>query len=161
MNEGYHTTYLPSYGAGGSGEAPPIAPSAISDEEIASPVASAPDYLVILNTPSLYSFQNRIASGGGLFLNSSIVQSHTSRKDVQVFRVPAGEIAEQIGDPRTTNVVMIGAFLRKTGLIEPETYLKSLKQIMGDRKKGVMEVNKKAFAAGYDLFDDAQKESQR
>ncbi len=151
MMEGCFTTFLPSYGAemrGGTANCT----VAISDEEIASPVASAPDYLVILNTPSLYTFQNRIASGGGVFLNSSIIDQRPSRKDVEVLEVPAGEVAEKIGDIRTTNVIMIAAFLKKTGLVKPDTYLKSLQQILGNRKKSVMEVNKKAFAAGYDLF---------
>jgi 2-oxoglutarate ferredoxin oxidoreductase subunit gamma len=66
MLEGYHTTYLPTYGVevrGGTANCT----VAISDEEIASPVASAPEYLVILNSPSLYIFQNKIASGGASF----------------------------------------------------------------------------------------------
>lgn len=151
MIEGFHTTYLPSYGAevrGGTANCT----VAISDEEIASPVASAPEYVVILNTPSLYSFQNKIASGGGIFLNSSIVDRRPSRKDVQVFEIPAGEIAEKLGDPRTTNIVMIGAFLNKTGLVKPESYLSSLKKIMGERKKAAMNINKSAFSAGFNLF---------
>ena len=125
---------------------------AISDEEIASPVASAPDYLVTLNSPSLYSFQSKIASGGEIFLNSSVVDSRPTRKDVKVVEVPAGEIADTVGDPRTVNVVMLGAFLGKTGLLKPESYLKSLKRIMGERKKAVIETNRKAFTAGFELF---------
>ncbi len=150
MLEGYHTTYLPSYGAevrGGTANCT----VAVSDEEIASPVASAPDHLVILNTPSLATFQNRIASGGGVFLNASIIEARPSRKDVQVFEIPAGEIAEKLGDPRTTNTVMIGAFLRRTGIVKTESYLKSLKQIMGTRKKAIVEINHAAFTAGYNL----------
>ncbi|OPY89052.1 MAG: NADH-dependent phenylglyoxylate dehydrogenase subunit gamma [Syntrophaceae bacterium PtaU1.Bin231] len=159
MNAGFHTTYLPSYGAevrGGTANCT----VAISDEEIASPVASAPDYLVILNMPSLYSFQNRIAAGGCIFLNSSIIEGRPSRKDVRVFEIPAGEIAERIGDPRTTNVVMLGAFLKQTAIVKPETYLQSLKEIMGGRKKGIMEVNRKAFSAGFDLFETSREESR-
>ena len=159
MMEGFHTTYLPSYGAevrGGTANCT----VAISDEEIASPVASAPDYLVILNTPSLSTFQNKIASGGGIFLNSSIIETRPSRKDVKVFEIPAGEIAEKLGEPRATNIVMLGAYLRATGLVKPESYLKSLKQIMGSRKKAVMEINHTAFTAGYDLFAPKQEETR-
>jgi 2-oxoglutarate ferredoxin oxidoreductase subunit gamma len=158
MLEGYHTTYLPTYGVevrGGTANCT----VAISDEEIASPVASAPEYLVILNSPSLYIFQNKIASGGGVFLNSSIIDMRPSRKDIQVFEIPAGEIADSIGNSKSTNIVMLGAFLNKTGLVKPESYLKGLKQIMGERKKAVMDVNRKAFSSGYDLFSK-QEESR-
>ena len=67
MNAGYQVTFLPAYGAevrGGTANCT----VAVSDDEIASPIASEPDYVVVLNTPSLYTFQNRVAPGGSLFL---------------------------------------------------------------------------------------------
>lgn len=151
MIEGYQVTYLPSYGAevrGGTANCT----VAISDEEIASPVASAPDYLVTLNTPSLFTFQNRLTPGGAVFSNSSIVEVEPARTDIILYRIPAGEIAERLGEPRAVNIVMLGAYLKKTGLISADTFLKGLKQILGERKKAIMDINKKAFMAGQDLF---------
>ena len=119
MLEGFHTTYLPSYGAevrGGTANCT----VAISDEEIASPVASAPEYVVILNTPSLYSFQNRIASGGGIFLNSSSSISAEQKRRSGFLRSPR-RIAEKLGDARRP-YRHDGAFLNKTGLVKPESY---------------------------------------
>ena len=61
MNKGYHVTYLPAYGAevrGGTANCT----VAVADEEIASPVASEPDYLVAMNSPSLFTFQNKVTS---------------------------------------------------------------------------------------------------
>ncbi|MBP8980216.1 MAG: 2-oxoacid:acceptor oxidoreductase family protein [Syntrophobacterales bacterium] len=150
MSEGYHVTYLPSYGVevrGGTANCT----VAVSDEEIASPIASEPDYLVVMNKPSLYTFQNRVATGGSIFLNSSIIDTQPTRKDVLIHPVPAGDLAEQLGNARVLNIVMMGAFLRKTGLIAPESFLKGLKQILGEKKKAAMEINRKAFAAGYEL----------
>lgn len=151
MLEGFHVTYLPSYGAevrGGTANCT----VAVADEEIASPVASAPDYLVTLNAPSLFTFQNKIVPGGGIFINSSIVREDPARKDIKCFRIPAGELAEQLGEPRAVNVIMLGAFLKKIGIISANAYLKSLKQIMGERRKAVMEINRKAFMAGHNLL---------
>ena len=157
MIQGFHTTYLPSYGAevrGGTANCT----VAISDEEIASPVASAPEYLVALNSPSLYSFQNKVAAGGTVFINSSIIENRLTRKDIKVIEVPASEIAEKLGDQRTINVVMLGSFLGVTGILKPESYIKSLKRIMGERKKAIIEVNKKAFATGFELFGKLPEE---
>ena len=53
MSAGYQVTFLPAYGAevrGGTANCT----VAVSDDEIASPIASEPDHLVVLNTPSLY-----------------------------------------------------------------------------------------------------------
>ncbi len=108
MNEGFQVTYLPSYGAevrGGTANCT----VAVSNEEIASPVASQPDYLVVMNNPSLLTFQTRIAPGGGFFLNSSIIKSRPNLKDVEIWEIPASDIASDLGNPRVLNVVMMGA----------------------------------------------------
>ena len=153
MNKGYHVTYLPAYGAemrGGTANCT----VAVADDEITSPVASEPDYLVVMNSPSLTTFQNKITPGGTIFLNSSIVNIRPSRQDVKVCAVPCGDIAHDLGNTRVANVIMMGAFIKKTGILPAETYLKSLETIMGSKKKSVAEVNQKAFAAGYDFAKD-------
>jgi 2-oxoglutarate ferredoxin oxidoreductase subunit gamma len=151
MMEGYQVTYLPAYGAevrGGTANCT----VAVADEEIASPIASEPNYLVVMNTPSLYTFQNRVAPGGSLFLNSSIIEARPSRKDIDIYEIPCIEIAEKMGNPRAANIVMMGAFLKKTALVSPEAYLKSLETIMGGKKKAIADANRAAFAAGYELL---------
>lgn len=154
MSAGYHVTYLPSYGAevrGGTANCT----VAVSNDEIASPIASEPDHLVVLNTPSLYTFQNRVARGGSLFLNSSIVLVEPSRHDCGIYRIPASEIAEKIGNPRTANTIMMGAFLKVTGLVPPDIYLHSMEEVMGSKKKAIVEINRRAFAAGYDYLKES------
>ncbi|MDD5524801.1 MAG: 2-oxoacid:acceptor oxidoreductase family protein, partial [Smithella sp.] len=82
MNKGFHVTYLPAYGAemrGGTANCT----VAIADEEIASPVASEPNYLVVLNSPSLFTFQNKVITEGTIFLNSSIINDRPHRHDVK------------------------------------------------------------------------------
>lgn len=151
MNAGYHVTYLPSYGAevrGGTANCT----VAVSNEEIASPVASEPDYIVAMNNPSVQSFQNKVAPGGTMLLNSSIIDIHPNRKDIVFYEIPAGEIAEGLGNPRGTNLVMMGALLKKIEFISSDIFLKSLETVMGNQKKSLMELNKKAFAAGYDFI---------
>lgn len=148
MSAGYEVTYLPSYGAevrGGTANCT----VAVADEEIASPIASEPDYGVAMNTPSLFALQNKLARGGGFFLNASIVNARPSRTDLAVYAIPCSELAEKAGNARASNIVMLGAFLRKTGLVAPEVFLRSLETILGGKKKSIMESNRKAFAAGY------------
>ena len=72
MNEDKFVTYLPSYGAEVRGGTANCTVS-IGDEEIASPIASVPDYLTIMNAPSLAKFQNMLRKGGGCLLNTSLV----------------------------------------------------------------------------------------
>jgi 2-oxoglutarate ferredoxin oxidoreductase subunit gamma len=153
MNKGYHVTYLPSYGAevrGGTANCT----VAVADDEIASPVASEPDHLVAMNSPSLFSFQSKISSGGTIFLNSSIIEARPSRSDVQVYAVPCGDMAQDMGNIRVANTIMMGAFIKKTGIVPADIYLKSLETIMGSKKKSATEINRKAFNAGFDFIKD-------
>jgi len=150
MLEGKNITYLPSYGAevrGGTANCT----VAISDEEIASPVASSPDFVVAMNQPSLVRFQNQVESGGVLFLNSSLIEAEISRGDIDIVRVPANSIAEEMGSPRSANMVMLGVFAKKSNLVSLSSLIEALSSTL--KKKGkLMAINKKALMTGYDLF---------
>jgi 2-oxoglutarate ferredoxin oxidoreductase subunit gamma len=150
MIEGKNVTYLPAYGAevrGGTANCT----VAISDEEIASPVASSPEFIVVLNQPSLVRFQNQIQSGGLIFINSCLVQAEISRGDVELVNVPANTIAEQLGSQRSANMVMLGAFAKKSNLVTLASIIEGLKNTLKTKQK-LIAVNEKALTAGYELF---------
>ena len=150
MLEGKNVTYLPSYGAevrGGTANCT----VAISDEEIASPVASSPEFLVAMNQPSLIRFQNHIQSGGLLLINSSLVETEISRSDIDIVTVPANSIAEELKSPKSANMVMLGAFTQKSNLVSLSSIIEGLEHTLNRRQK-LMATNRKALAAGYNLF---------
>ncbi|MBN2468569.1 MAG: 2-oxoacid:acceptor oxidoreductase family protein [Deltaproteobacteria bacterium] len=149
MLEGKHVTYLPAYGAemrGGTANCT----VAISDEEIASPVASAPEFIVAMNQPSQVGFQHHLQSGGLLFVNSSLVEAKIVRGDIELVEVPASRIAEEMGNPRCANMVMLGAFTKKTNLVCFATLITGLESTLQSKKK-LLEVNKEALKTGYDF----------
>jgi len=147
MAEGRHVTYLPSYGAevrGGTANCT----VAISDEDIASPIASSPDFVIAMNRPSLVRFQNQIKSGGVLFMNTSLIKTDTSRDDIEVVRVAADAIAKELGSAKSANMVMLGAFVKKSGIVSLEGILEGLKIGLKGKTK-LIAVNEKAITAGY------------
>lgn len=148
--EGKNVTYLPSYGAevrGGTANCT----VAVSDEEIASPVASSPDFIIAMNQPSMVRFQNQIQSGGVLFINSSLIETEISRGDVDIIKVPANSIAEQLGSLRSANMVMLGAFTKNSNIVSISSVIEGLKSALKKKQK-LIAVNTKALMAGYDLF---------
>jgi 2-oxoglutarate ferredoxin oxidoreductase subunit gamma len=150
MLEGRNVTYLPAYGAevrGGTANCT----VAISDDEIASPVASSPEFVIAMNQPSAVKFQHHIQSGGVFFLNSSLVEAEIMRGDIEIVRVPANKIAEDLGNPRAANMIMLGAFARKSGLVEMNSLKAALRRTLSSKKK-LIEINEKALQAGYNLF---------
>ncbi|UCD83539.1 MAG: 2-oxoacid:acceptor oxidoreductase family protein [Deltaproteobacteria bacterium] len=151
MLENKNVTFLPAYGAevrGGTAHCT----VAISDDEIASPIASSPEFVVVMNTPSLISFQNQVQSGGQLFLNSSLISQRPIRGDIEIFEVPASRLAEDSGNIRFANMIMLGAFVKKTKLILMKTLLDNLGSILTRVKKDLIKANKTALLQGYEYL---------
>ena len=151
MYEEKNVTCLPSYGAevrGGTANCTVV----ISTEEIASPVASQPEFAVLMNSPSLFRFQNQVQSGGTIFLNSSMVESRPVRGDLEIFKVPVNDLAKESLGSKVANMIMLGAFIKKSGLASLDTMLKVVKDTFGGRNPGVVKSNKAALQLGFDYL---------
>ncbi|MDY6835475.1 MAG: 2-oxoacid:acceptor oxidoreductase family protein [Chloroflexota bacterium] len=148
MMEDRNVTYLPSYGAevrGGTANCTVV----VSDEEIASPVASSPEFIVAMNQPSLIRFQHQLESGGLFLINSSLIEARISRGDIDIIEVPANELAEKLSSPRSANMVMLGAFVKRSNLVSISTLVDSLDTTMKNKK--LITINQEALTAGYDF----------
>lgn len=152
MHEGKNVTCLPSYGAevrGGTANCTVV----ISTEEIASPVASEPEYGVLMNNPSLFRFQNQIQSGGTIFLNSSMIESRPIRGDLEIYEIPANDLAKQLPSNKVSNIIMLGAFIKKTGTVSFDTMIHALRETFGQRNPAVFKSNKTALLLGYNYLE--------
>lgn len=150
MLENYFVTYLPSYGAAMRGGTANCT-LCISDEEIASPVASVPDILVALNQPSLITFVSRIEPGGQLLFNADLVDFVPDRGDLKIFPAPVNRVARELGSERSANMVILGALVRLMGFLKPETIDTSIEMMIGAKKK-LVELSIRAVKAGYEGF---------
>ncbi len=146
MKTGLNVTWIPSYGPemrGGTANCTVV----LSQREIGSPVITSPQALIIMNNPSLDAFEGRLQSNGHLFMNSSLVTNEITRGDIQVTRIPANDIALEVGEKRTANMVMLGAYISQTKVVTKPAIFEGLKEFFG-KKMEFFEVNKRAFEAG-------------
>ena len=147
MKEDRYVTYLPAYGAevrGGTANCTVV----VSSSEIASPIASTPDYVLVMNYPSLIKYQNALKNAGIMFLNSDLIEERPSRPDIQVVEVPANTLAHELGSDRSLNMVMLGALAYKTGLVKLESMQAAVEEVIKAKNKAIIEVNKRALARG-------------
>jgi 2-oxoglutarate ferredoxin oxidoreductase subunit gamma len=154
MIEGKHVTWFPSYGAeirGGTANCTVI----ISSDEIGSPVVQNPSAMLIFNDASFKKFEKRIKPGGRLFLNTSLVHERPSRSDITRIEVEANDIAGDLGDIRISNMVMLGAFLKKTGVVAFDSVLAALKQALPARRHSLMPLNVSALQRGAEVCSDS------
>jgi 2-oxoglutarate ferredoxin oxidoreductase subunit gamma len=153
MLEGKHVTYLPAYGVevrGGTANCTVV----VSDEEIASPVASNPEFVVAMNQPSFARFQSILQAGGLLCANSSIVNTESARSDIEILTIPTSELAEQLGSMKVANMVMLGALVRASGMISMDAMLENLTAILGEGKAKLLKMNREALLCGYNYIQE-------
>ncbi len=147
MYEEKEVTWMPSYGPemrGGTANCTVC----ISEVPIASPLSSTCDVLVAMNGPSLDKFEHMLVPGGDLFINSSIITQKAVRADINVYYVDCNKIAEEnVGNGKTANMVMLGAIIQITNVVEISIMKKVFEDVMTGGKTQLIELNMKALQA--------------
>ena len=150
MLEGKKVAWLPSYGTemrGGTANCRVI----ICSDDVASPVVTNPKTLIAMNKPSLDKFEPEVETGCTIIINQSLISQDVKRNDVQVLKVPANEIANELGNIRVANMVALGAYLAAKKSIKVESIIKALEDTLGKKSKKIVELNKKAIEKGGEL----------
>jgi 2-oxoglutarate ferredoxin oxidoreductase subunit gamma len=149
MDHGLEVTWLPSYGPemrGGTANCTVV----LSDEPVGSPIVDEPSALVAMNRPSLDKFEPTIAAGGAVVVNSSLVDRKASRDDLDVRYLLFNDLAAEAGNPRTINMVALGAYLKATGVVPLETAQRAMARMLEESGKGrFVDANNKALEEGY------------
>ncbi|HZJ82841.1 MAG TPA: 2-oxoacid:acceptor oxidoreductase family protein [Clostridia bacterium] len=153
MLEGKNVSWLPSYGPemrGGTANCSII----VTDEMVGSPIVTEATAVMAMNLPSLQKFEDTVKSDGLLIINSSLTDNKAKRDDIHVYYVPANEIADGLGNVRVANMVMLGAYLSKTGVVSPDSIIESLKEVLGPSKEHLIPVNQEALKKGAEWVID-------
>jgi 2-oxoglutarate ferredoxin oxidoreductase subunit gamma len=147
MVEGKYVTFFPAYGAemrGGTANCSVV----VSSEEVASPVVSAPDSLIVMNEPSLLKFEPALKPDGLLLINKSLVTSKPKRTDIKAVTIDANKIAEEIGTVKCANMVMLGALLNHTGAVAVDSVIQTLPKVFKRAKEEMIKLNEQALRKG-------------
>ena len=147
MAEGLNVTWSPSYGPemrGGTANCSVV----LSDKPVGSPVFAHPTELIALNEPSLEKFEAGVVSGGQVFINSDVVTDKVSRSDLTAYYIPCNTIADEIGNPKVSNMVMLGAYVAGTGILKPETIEQMIQEMFTGAKAKFVPLNIEAFRRG-------------
>jgi 2-oxoglutarate ferredoxin oxidoreductase subunit gamma len=147
LDSGMHVTWIPSYGPemrGGTAHCTVV----VSDQEIGSPLVRFPGCVLALNQPSLDKYEPLVKTGGILVYNASLVVRPPARSDLRAIGVPANDIAEELGNVRQANVVLLGALLAAGGFLPLEAAEKALENHLPERWRRFLESNKQALRRG-------------
>jgi 2-oxoglutarate ferredoxin oxidoreductase subunit gamma len=148
MDTGKEVTWIPSYGPemrGGTANCTVV----IADDEIGSPLVKNPPAVIALNLPSFDKYEPLVQPGGVLIVNRSMVDRGAERGDITTLFIPGNEIAEEVGNRRLLNMVMLGALLTclsELGIKDIET---ALSAHLPERHKKLLPQNRTALQRGY------------
>ncbi|MDR7238893.1 2-oxoacid:acceptor oxidoreductase family protein [Neobacillus drentensis] len=150
MLEGKGVSWLPSYGPeqrGGTANCAVV----ISDEPVGSPLVTMPSTAIVLNNPSFDKFEPKVRPGGLLIINSSLVVRNSDRKDLKIIELTATDVANDLGNARVANMILLGAFLEQTKIVTEDSVIESLKKVLSEDKHHLLDINKQALKKGASL----------
>ena len=140
-------SWLPSYGPemrGGTANCCVV----ISEDEIICPIVLEPTELIAMNLPSLLKFEPTVVKGGTIFVNSSIITEKVSRDDVRAIYVPCLDIANELGNAKVANMVMLGAYIEAMGNLGTDTIKEMLVHMFTGPKAKLVDLNIEALRRG-------------
>jgi 2-oxoglutarate ferredoxin oxidoreductase subunit gamma len=152
LDAGLHTTWYPSYGPemrGGTANCTVI----LADTPIGSPVVAHPQNAIVMNLPSLDRYEQLLAPGGLLIINASLIERATTRDDLEVLTIPADDVAAELGQPRLTNMVLLGAYLERRGPLPLSALLQTLARVLPERHRHLLGANHAALREGAKLAE--------
>jgi len=152
LKENKNTVWFPAYGPeqrGGTASCTVV----IGDEEIASPISTDPDIVVVLNQPSLDKFEPWVKKGGLLIINKTLTTRKPLRDDIKNIEIDALTLAREAGEERATNIVLLGRLLKEVPLLSIDSVKKVISEIFAHRGEKVIEANIEALNTGWNSGD--------
>jgi 2-oxoglutarate ferredoxin oxidoreductase subunit gamma len=150
MVEDKQVAWIPSYGPemrGGTANCTVI----VSDINVSSPIISSYDTAIVLNQPSLEKFESKVKPGGILIYESNNITTPPTRKDIDIYAIPAAIEADKLGNKKTMNMIILGAFLAKRPFVSVKSIMKGLSKVLPERNHHLLPVNEKALKHGMKL----------
>lgn len=151
IRKGLEAEWLPSYGAemrGGTANCHVT----ISDREITFPMIKHADTCIIMNDLSLEKFEQSLVAGGKLIINSDIVTKKNTRKDIELYKIPADTMAWDEGNHKGANMALLGAYVALSGIIDIERVCNLVRESFTGAKAGFADSNVNLIKAGGDFI---------
>jgi 2-oxoglutarate ferredoxin oxidoreductase subunit gamma len=129
----------------------------LSEEKIGSPFHFQLQAAIVMHPQFLDLYRQRMAPGGILLIDSSMVPGRVRGRNFQVFRLPATRIAVELGEGRAANMVLLGAYLAVTRALPLEQVERTLEKMLAGRGGALLSLNQKALREGARLISSLRR----
>jgi len=148
IKAGYNVTFVPFYGQEKRGGRTMC--NIVISDGMESPIISEANVMLIMDERSLQDYQEIIAPDGTMIINSSMVDTEPSSKCAALKKVPFNEIAQELGNPKTANVVALGYIAKLLPMIPYDGIAAEVEKSFAKKPK-LIPINLEALRKGYDL----------
>jgi Pyruvate/2-oxoacid:ferredoxin oxidoreductase gamma subunit len=124
---------------------------------IDSPMVTSPNVLVAMNEPSLRKFVKSVPAGGWILYNGEEFPADCEQENVHVLARPFTQIADELGNARAGNMVMLGALLEITGVLRDANIDAALRLLVKNPRW--TELNKRALERGRELSRESRQDA--
>jgi 2-oxoglutarate ferredoxin oxidoreductase subunit gamma len=118
---------------------------------VGSPIITEPDVLVAMNLPSLQKFVDSVVPGGKILVDSTLIDAKVERTDVEVFYIPATQMAKDAGYATLANMILMGKVMKESDAVDYAGNKETLETFIPAKKANLIDVNCQALQAGYDF----------
>ncbi len=149
-------SWFPSYGPemrGGTANVTVI----ISEKRISSPVVNEYDTAIILNQQSMDKFEKMVKPGGTLLYDPNGIIREPQRTDINIYKIDGTRIAADMGNVKTFNMVVLGAYLKAKPIVNISSVEKGLEKSLPPRHHKLIPLNLDAVQKGYELLETVSK----
>jgi 2-oxoisovalerate ferredoxin oxidoreductase beta subunit len=155
LDAGLEVSWLPSYG--------PEMRSGTSNchvrlakEEIDSPMVTQPNVLVAMNEPSLRKFYASVQPAGWILYNGETIPPECAREDVHLLAHSFTHIADELGDARAGNMIMLGMLLEITAVLPKASIDAALRRLV--KHPHWVKLDELALERGRELYRESLAE---
>ena len=152
LDAGLEVSWLPSYG--------PEMRSGTSNchvrlarHVIDSPLVTEPHVLVAMNEPALKKFYSSVRPGGWIIYNGETIPNECDREDVHMLARPFTQLANELGDARVGNMVMLGALLQIAAVLPQASVDAALRRLVKHQKW--VSLDERALAQGREIYKES------
>jgi Pyruvate/2-oxoacid:ferredoxin oxidoreductase gamma subunit len=125
----------------------------LSRQPIDSPLVTAPNMLLAMNEPSLKKFVASVQPGGWILYNGDAIPDDCQRDDLHALAFPFTQIADQLGQARVANMVILGTLLEITGVLPQTSVDAALHRLVKHSKW--LEIDERALTRGRELYRES------
>ena len=148
--EGREVMYLGTYGGtmrGGNTDSTIV----VGDAPLTTPPIVSHTWGALVMHHAFYApLRKKLRPDSVVLVNTSVFEGDLGCDTQRVYELPASQLAQELGNPLSASLLMLGAFAGLTGLVGLDALLDGMRESVPAYRSQHLEANERALRAGFE-----------